>query len=103
MSQSKYNHEDFLALPAEAQTTKADIVSAYSINIDQGCHTAKMTLPTQGAKDSNKKVFITDQTHVKKIARCHPHSPLITQIGEFFTKLLPSSQPVSLSLIVISL
>ena len=70
--------KDLLALPAEAKTTRAHMVSTYSINIDQGCHMAETALPTQAAKDSDKKCFITDQTHVKRIARHHhPHNPLI--------------------------
>src|SRR5882724_7444015 len=74
---------------------KVHIVSAYSINIDHGHHMAKTTIPTWGAKDPNKKVFIMDQNHVKKIARHCPHGPLMAQIGAFFTKLVPSSRPVS--------
>jgi len=66
--------KDFLALPVEAQAMGAHIVSAYSINIDQGHHSAELALPTQTAKDSDNKVFITNQTHAKKITRCcHPH------------------------------
>jgi len=66
------------ALPAEAQAMGDNMVSAYSMNIDQGCHSAELSLPTQTTKDSDNVVFITDQTHAKKIARCHhPHSPLI--------------------------
>jgi len=40
------------------------MVSTYSINIDQGNHVAELAFPTWAAKDSDKKVFITDQTHV---------------------------------------
>jgi len=59
---------------------------------------AEPALPTWAAKDSDKKVLITDQIHAKKVARhCCPHSPLIAQICAFFTKIVPLSQPVPLS------
>jgi len=69
---------DLTDLPAEAQAMRAHMISAYSIHIDQGCHSAKLAIPTWAAKDSDSKVFITDQTHAKNFARhCCPHSPLI--------------------------
>ena len=43
--------KDLLALPAEAQTMGAHMVSTYSINIDQGHQLAELALPTQAAKD----------------------------------------------------
>jgi len=61
-----------LDLPAEAQAMEAHMISTYSMNIDQGHCAAELALPTQTTKDSDNGVFITHQTHAKKIARHLP-------------------------------
>jgi len=71
--------KELLALPAEAQATGAHMVSTWSMNIDQGHHSAELALPTLTTKDSKNGGFITIQTHAKKFSKhCCPHGPLIT-------------------------